>query len=93
MRLIDLDSDYIQETLYRRGFKTRQDIEEWLNSAPIIDAVPVVRCKDCKHLNVVNRKELYAHCPKTNTVFLPFELDTREHFCSLGEQKEGANNG
>ena len=57
-----------------------------------IDAVPVVRCRECKHLNVVNRKELYAHCPKTNTVFLPFELDTREHFCSLGERKEGADN-
>ena len=93
MRLIDLDSEYIQETLYRRSFKTRQDIEEWLNNAPIIDAVPVVRCRDCKHLNVVNRKELYAHCPKTNTVFLPFELDTREHFCSLGERKEGTDNG
>ena len=52
------------------------------------DAIPVVRCWECKHLNVVNRKELYAHCPKTNTVFLPFELDTREHFCSLGEPKE-----
>ena len=64
-----------------------------VDQAPTIDAVPVVRCKDCKHLNVVNRKELYAHCPKTNTVFLPFELDTREHFCSLGERKEGANNG
>ena len=87
MRLIDLDSEYIQETLYRRAFKTRQDIEEWLNNAPIIDAVPVVRCRECKHLNVVNRKELYAHCPKTNTMFLPFELDTREHFCSLGEPK------
>ena len=47
MRLIDLDSEYIQETLYRRSFKTRQDIEEWLNSATIIDAVPVVRCEDC----------------------------------------------
>ena len=55
--------------------------------------VDVVRCRECKHLNVVNRKELYAHCPKTNTVFLPFELDTREHFCSLGERKEGADNG
>ena len=93
MRLIDLNSDYIQETLYRRAFKTRQDIEEWLNFVPTIDAVPVVRCWECKHLNVVNRKELYAHCPKTNTVFLPFELDTREHFCSLGERKEGTNNG
>ena len=61
--------------------------------APTIDAVEVVRCRDCKHLNVLNRKELYAHCPKTNTVFLPFELDTREHFCSLGERKEGADNG
>ena len=91
MRLINLDSDYIQETLYRRAFKTRQDIEEWLNNAQTIDAVPVVRCRECKHLNVVNRKELYAHCPKTNTVFLPFELDTREHFCSLGERKEGAD--
>ena len=90
MRLINLDSDYIQETLYHRAFKTRQDIEEWLNNATTIDAVPVVRCRECKHLNVVNRKELYAHCPKTNTVFLPFELDTREHFCSLGERKEGA---
>ena len=48
MRLIDLDSEYIQETIYRRGFKTRQDIEEWLNFAPTIDAVPVVRCRDCK---------------------------------------------
>ena len=64
-----------------------------IDNAPTIDAVPVVRCRECKHLNVVNRKELYAHCPKTNTVFLPFELDTREHFCSLGERKEGADNG
>ena len=55
------------------------------------DVEVVVRCRECKHLNVVNRKELYAHCPKTNTVFLPFELDTREHFCSLGERKEGAD--
>ena len=68
-------------------------IHNAIDQAPTIDAVPVVRCRECKHLNVVNRKELYAHCPKTNTVFLPFELDTREHFCSLGERKEGADNG
>ena len=67
--------------------------ERVIDRQPTVDAVPVVRCRECKHLNVVNRKELYAHCPKTNTVFLPFELDTREHFCSLGERKEGADNG
>ena len=58
-----------------------------LKAIPTIDAVPVVRCRECKHLNVINDPKLYAHCPKTNTVFLPFDLDTREHFCSLGERK------
>lgn len=58
-----------------------------IENAPTVDAAEVVRCKDCKHLNVLNRKEIYAHCPKTNTVFLPFELDTRTHFCSCGARK------
>lgn len=53
MRLIDLDSEYIQETLYRRSFKTRQDIEEWLNNAPTIDAVPVTRCKDYRYRGLI----------------------------------------
>lgn len=96
MRLIDVDalgvgrcSKDILPAAYCAGWNGLIGLIE---KAPTIDAVPVVRCRECKHLNVVNRKELYAHCPKTNTVFLPFELDTREHFCSLGERKEGADN-
>lgn len=69
------------------------DTLDYIDSEPAADVEPVVRCRECKHLNVLNRKELYAHCPKTNTVFLPFKLDTREHFCSLGERKEGTDNG
>lgn len=87
MRLIDADALLEKMKRTSRYFQIKFDIEE----APTIEAEHVVRCKECKHLNVVNRKELYAHCPKTNTVFLPFELDTREHFCSLGERKEGAD--
>ena len=52
------------------------------------DSVPVVRCENCKHLRVWNRKDIYAFCPKTNIVFLPFEKDTRTFFCSYGERKE-----
>ena len=52
-------------------------------------SVPVVRCENCKHLRVWNRKDIYAFCPKTNIVFLPFEKDTRTFFCSLGERKDG----
>jgi hypothetical protein len=54
-------------------------------------AVPVVRCEDCKHLCVWNRKDMYAFCPKTNIVFLPFDKDTRTFFCSLGERKDGGD--
>ena len=89
MRLVDADAIIPKGT---RITPDNVDLATAIRFAPTIDAVPVVRCRECKHLNVLNRKELYAHCPKTNTVFLPFELDTREHFCSLGERKEGADN-
>lgn len=59
--------------------------------APTVDAVVVTRCKDCKHLCVWNRKDIYAFCPKTNIVFLPFDKDTRTFFCSIGERKEADN--
>lgn len=85
MRLIDLDSDYIQETLYRRGFKTRQDIEEWLNNAPTIDAVPVVRCKYC-----IRRYDT-DECPMCFLIEGNYCEYTNENgFCDRGERKEGA---
>ena len=85
MRLIDLDSGYIQEALYRRGFKTRQDIEEWLNNAPTIDAVPVVRCRECKQGEIDDPDfpdQYYcdAGCGWNNGGF----------YCAYGERKEGA---
>ena len=87
MRLIDLDSDYIQETLYRRGFKTRQGIEEWLNNSPTVDAVQVVRCKDCKHAWIHPCGYVYCHRDGRNAYEMTFNLDS---FCSYGERKEGA---
>ena len=62
-----------------------------IEKAPTVDAVVVTRCKDCKHLCVWNRKDIYAFCPKTNIVFLPFDKDTRTFFCSLGERKDGGD--
>ena len=85
MRLIDLDSDYIQETIYRRGFKTRQDIEEWLNNAPTIDAVPVVRCKYC-----IRRYDT-DECPMCFLIEGNYCEYTNENgFCDRGERKECA---
>lgn len=85
MQLIDLDSEYIQETLYRRGFKTRQDIEDWLSFAPTIDAVEVVRCKDC-----IRRYDT-DECPMCFLIEGKYYDYTNENgFCSFGERKEGA---
>lgn len=62
-------------------------LKKKVEDAPTVDAVVVTRCKDCKHLRVWNRKDIYAFCPKTNIVFLPFEKDTRTFFCSYGERR------
>lgn len=72
------------------GF-SRGAIKSAINSIPAADVAPVVRCKDCKHLCVWNRKDMYAFCPKTNIAFLPFEQDTRTFFCGFGERKDGGD--
>ena len=51
------------------------------------NAVPVVRCWDCKHLHMWDQKDRYAFCPKTNILFSPFEKDIRTFFCSYGERR------
>lgn len=83
MRLIDANSEYIQETLYRRSFKTRQDIEEWLNNAPTIDAVLVTRCKDCRYRGLIC-------CPAMHETIgnglVDYTVDNG--YCWRGKQKE-----
>ena len=93
MRLID--GDTLWEKLNDEPWYDNADRDEIalpiVAAAPTVDAVVVTRCKDCKYLRVWNQKDLYAFCPKTNFVFLPFQADTRTHFCSLGEPKEGTH--
>ena len=54
-----------------------------IKNAPTVDAVPVVRCKDCA---VPHNK--YTGCPKLNGLVTPPDF-----YCPFGERKEGANNG
>lgn len=75
----DLTGEYFTDIERRcAGFKNKADF------------VGVVRCKDCEHLRIINGKGLYAYCPKTECKFMPFEIDTRTHYCSCGKRKEGA---
>lgn len=53
--------------------------------APTVDAVPVVRCKDCKHWWKTN--ELCNH-PKCCDGMVSIVEAPKTHFCSYGERKE-----
>ena len=76
MRLIDADEIK----------KSSQGIvwEEWLDMRPTIDAVPVVRCKDCSYWKAakLNTKGFLV-CPASG-----MEI-TEDDYCSYGERKEG----
>lgn len=86
MRLIDLDSNYIQETIYRRGFKTRQDIEDWLNFAPVVDVMPVVRCKDCAYFHPYPFEPTYGSCKYHLGPDLQWEEKKEMDYCSDAEE-------
>lgn len=54
---------------------------ELIDAAPEIDAVPVVRCKNCA---VPHNK--YTGCPKLNGLVTPPDF-----YCPFGERKGGAD--
>ena len=59
----------------------KQDFADMISNATTVDAVPVVRCKDCA---VPHNK--YTGCPMLNgLVTLP------DFYCPFGERKEGNN--
>ena len=93
MRLIDVDAlmerlfDDTVHTPFFAPFKIctadRTDVRFLLNGEPTIDAVPVVRCTECKHRDPENH-----HCdhPAGTTIYFPRKDDD---FCSYGERKDG----
>ena len=96
MRLIDADmTDVI--IIYDKGNELtqvsviREYIErqrEFLDKFPTIDAVPVVRCKDC-----IRRYDT-DECPMCFLIEGKYYEYTNENgFCDRGERKEGVDNG
>ena len=55
-------------------------VEDMIDNAPTIDAVPVVRCKDCKHRDTEN-----GLCEGRGW---PMQLVPDDGFCDKGERSE-----
>ena len=81
MRLIDADAAKLTANdyaMFRCQLGGLVDVVEFLNDMPAVDAVPVVRCKDCA---VPHNK--YTGCPKLNGLVTPPDF-----YCPFGERKK-----
>ena len=59
---------------------------EWIEQAPTVDAVPVVRCKDCKHYRPQKKSAHWEN--RTNYCNRIVTIKTQPYdFCSHGERK------
>ena len=79
-RLIDADAlkEGLKEKMFGHPFE-RIFLSSVVDSEPTIDAVPVVRCKDCKH--------------RFKDSWCEYADDDDNFYCARGERKEGADNG
>lgn len=76
------------EKPYHAGDQMRGGIRKALRcveQAPTVDAVSVVRCRECKHCDPEN-----YHCDHHMGTAAPLRRDP-DDFCSYGERKEGAD--
>lgn len=79
-----IDYYYLKEKIECPG----EPLVYWddIEVAPTIDAVPVVRCKDCKHYEIHKPKVLES-CERNGYIIPMKPYD----FCSYGDWKEGAD--
>lgn len=86
MRLIDADKLERQEYWGNERCFDYVDAED-IDNAPTVDAVPVVRCKDCKHSWEDIGGLTCSHGVCVDCVVLG------DFYCANGERNDGADNG
>ena len=93
MRLIDVDDliDFIDMGHLRNPLEScfsERDVVDMLESRLTVDAVPVVRCRECKYRKYDDIfGMIWCNHDSCTKRVKPYD------FCSHGERKEGADNG
>ena len=82
MRLVDAEP--IVEEFWKPEYRTqtRRDFIAVIDKSPTIDAIPVVRCINCKYKGVLWRETI---CDHPNGMLHKVKPDD---FCSYGKRKE-----
>lgn len=105
MRLIDADAlmekynvkdvtmaECLTDTKMAKSFEKFCIISDAVEDAPTVDAVPVVRCRECKHWSSLGGPGLVGLGECRNKRFFAFEygFETEDNFtCADGERKGG----
>ena len=61
---------------------------EFFDDTPAVDAVPVVRCRECKFTYRIDGPKEEYDCRKVSAFAKFFKAD---HFCSYSEKKDGGS--
>ena len=88
-RLIDADAAKLTANdykIFRCQLGGLVDVVEFLDDMPTVDAVEVVRCRDCKWLY----DEMDDYCCRSHRGLVRI---CENSFCSYGERKDGDGNG
>ncbi len=80
-RYVDIECDAVVEMLPRCAFKTRQDIQDFLDNIPTADVTPVVHCKDCKHA--------YINPSGAILCSSSMQIKKQDGFCDYGDRNDG----
>ena len=79
-RLIDANKADVEDISCYYGSNCYiEDVQSWLDEQPAVDAVEVVRCKDCKKGHPELAPNGGVWCAKWNHIFCD------DGFCSYGE--------
>lgn len=86
MRLIDADATIYALNVASRGDSKdviRNHVIRFLLASPNVDAVPVIRCKDCKYY-----KWEIDMCNLEGATVFPMNVVYEDDYCSRAERKE-----
>lgn len=89
-KLLEIYKKWIPQLLSKEDEGDRRGVETCitvLEDMQTVDAVPVVRCRECKHCDPENH-----HCDHHMGTAAPLRRKP-DDFCSYGERKEGADKG
>ena len=96
MRLIDADEliAEISNPKYPYTYDAERVFKRMIDNAPTVDAVPVVRCSECRYCFNEDREtpydgESWWYCERWNKETNVHGTDPYRFFCADGESRDG----